>query len=64
MKYLTAILLFLLLVVTIRIFVILGEIRDDKILRVTEVHHHYEYEVESYGTIKLNDKLVEVERRK
>jgi len=63
MKYLTAILLFLLLVVMIRIFVILGEIRDDKILRVTEVHHHYEYEVESYGTIKLNDKLVEVGRR-
>ena len=64
MKYLTTFLLFLLLVVTVRIFVILGEIRDDKILRVTEVHHHYEYEVESYGTIKLNDKLVEVERRK
>jgi len=63
MKYLTAILLFLILTVLIRIDITLFEIRDDKVLRTTEVHHHYEYEVESYGTIKLNDKLVEVERR-
>ena len=64
MKYLTTFLLFMILVVTVRIFITLNEIKDDKILRLTEVHHHYEYEVESYGTIKLNDKLVEVKRRK
>ena len=63
MKYLITFLLFLILVCVVEIGGILYEIIDDRTLRVTEVHHHYEYEVESYGTIKLNDKLVEVGRR-
>ena len=63
MKYVIALLLFFILTVLVRIDITLFEIQGDKTLRVTEVHHHYEYEVMSYGLIKLNDKLVDVERR-
>ena len=59
MRYL---IVFLLIAIFIHIGMIgdtLKQILEENSLRVTEVHHHYEYEVESYGTIKLNDKLVD-----
>ena len=59
MRYLTAMLLFLTLITLVRVNITLEKIYEENSLRVTEVHHHYEYEVESYGTIKLNDKLVD-----
>lgn len=59
MKYLIGLLLFFILSMLIRANVTLEEIQEENSLRVTEVHHHYEYEVESYGTIRLNDKLVD-----
>ena len=60
MRYL---IVFLLIAIFIHIGMIgdtLKQILEENSLRVTEVHHHYEYEVESYGTIKLNDKLVDM----
>ena len=58
MRYL---IVFLLIAIFIHIGMIgdtLKQILEENSLRVTEVHHHYEYEVESYGTIKLNDKMI------
>lgn len=54
MKYLIGLLLFFILSMLIRANVTLEEIQEENSLRVTEVHHHYEYAVESYGTIRLN----------
>ena len=60
MRYLTAMLLFLTLITLVRVNITLEKIYEENSLRVTEIHNHYEYEVESYGTIRLNDKLVDV----
>ena len=60
MKYL---IVFLLIAIFIQIGMVgdtLKQILEENSLRVTEVHHHYEYDVESYGTIRLNDKLVDM----
>ena len=57
MRYLIGLLLFFILLNMFRINNTLDDIQEENSLRVTEIHHHYEYEVESYGTIKLNDKL-------
>lgn len=35
------------------------EMREDHLLRTTEIHHDYHYDVDSYGVIKLNGKLVD-----
>ena len=59
MRYLMCFWLFLIVLNLIRINITLDDIYEENSLRVTEVHHHYEYEVESYGTIELNDKLVD-----
>ena len=60
MRYLIVfLLLFFILCFLARILTTLEVIQEENSLRVTEVHHHYEYEVESYGTIGLNDKLVD-----
>ena len=60
MRYL---IVFLLIAIFIHIGMIgdtLKQILEENSFRVTEVHHHYEYDVESYGIIKLNDKLVDM----
>ena len=59
MKYYIVLLLFLILGMLARVNITLEKIYEENSLRVTEVHHHYEYEVESYGTIRLNDKLID-----
>ena len=59
MRYLILFLLILAIFIQIGIGNTLKQILEENSLRVTEVHHHYEYEVESYGTITLNDKLVD-----
>ena len=60
MRYLIVFLLALILSMLVGVNVTLEKIYEENSLRVTEVHHHYEYDVESYGTIKLNDKLVDM----
>ena len=59
MRYLMCFWLFLIVLNLIRINITLDDIYEENSLRVTEIHHYYEYEVESYGTIELNDKLVD-----
>ena len=59
MRYLMCFWLFLIVLNLIRINATLEVIQEERSLRVTEIHHHYEYEVESYGTIRLNDKLAD-----
>lgn len=58
MKIIQTILLLVCVILLISIFNVLSDMRDDRTLRVTEVNHNYNYNVESYGTIRLNDKLV------
>ena len=60
MRYFSIVLLlFFILSMLVKVNITLEKIYEERSLRVTEIHHHYKYEVESYGPITLNDKLVD-----
>jgi len=57
MRYLMCFWLFLIVLNLIRINITLDDIYEENSLRVTTVEHHYHYDTEHYGTIRLNDKI-------
>ena len=53
----TNILLFIIMISLFKIGGLLIEIRDEKSLRATAVNHNNYYDVESYGTINMGEKI-------
>jgi hypothetical protein len=57
MRYVTIVLLIAICVFLGEILFKLNEIHEENSLRVTEIHHKYYYDIESYGTIRVAEKF-------
>ena len=61
MKILQVIILFAILLILMNICIAVEKWGNELVLthfKVTTVEHHYHYDVQSYGTIRLDEKLI------
>ena len=59
MKILQVIILFAILLILMNIRIAVEKWGNELVLtKITTVEHHYHYDVQSYGTIRLDEKLI------